>query len=156
MKKLFTSLFLYVFSCVGLFADYETGKSIFHNKCSECHAGYVIPRLITENFYEKKNKLLNLKAPSENMLAFAIIEGARKVGNPNDHPEMHKWEVEAYLVDYLFNPDLSKSICDPLVLRYYDVKDSLKGKVNEEEISHIADFFIHYKEKRQEKQFKQE
>lgn len=155
MKTIFVSILAFSALVFNLQADYETGKAIFHKKCSECHAGYVIPRLITENFYEKENKLLKLKAPSENMLAFAIIEGARKVGNPRDQ-EMHKWEVEAYLVDYLFDPDLTKSICDPLVLRYYDVKESLRGKVSEEEISHIADFFIQYKIKRQEKAFKEE
>lgn len=134
-------------------ADYETGKKIFEKKCSECHAGYIEGKKIIENFYEKENKLLNLKAPTVNMLAYAIMDGPKKIGDPKD-PEMQKIEIENFLKDYLTNPNLENSICDPKVIRFYKVKDSLKGKLNDEEFSHLADFFMQYQIKRLEEKEK--
>ena len=59
--------FLFVFA-IALFANFEDGKKVFDAKCSSCHKEYIPMNLLKENFLEKNNTLLNLKAPSANLI----------------------------------------------------------------------------------------
>jgi hypothetical protein len=144
LKKL---LLLVVLLGANVYADYESGKAIFKAKCSSCHAGYISMDVLKENFYEKDNQLLKLVYPSENMLAYAITRGPLHVGDKSD-PDMQKIEIEEYLKRYLYNPRREDSVCDPEISKHYDIKESLKGKVSEEEISHLTDFFFEYRKER--------
>lgn len=129
------------FFLTNLFASYEDGKKIFNNKCSSCHGKYISIDNLKINFFEKKNKLYNLDTPTENMLAYAIMDSSKKIGDPED-PEMRKIEIEEYLKDFLSNPDLSNSICDPMIINYY--KDKKAIKISDNEAANLADFFINY------------
>ena len=127
-------------------AGYEEGKKIFEAKCASCHSGYVPADKIKENFFEKENKLLNLKAPTVNMLAWAIMEGPRKVGDPNDE-EMRQAEIEEYLRESLEHPDPANSICDNMVMKYYEKKEPIKG-LSDEELADLAVYLMEYKKHR--------
>lgn len=137
LKILLISLFLFL----NLHADYNDGKEIFAQKCSSCHGAYVDMSILKENFFEKNNKLLNLKAPTENMLVYAIMTSPRKIGDPND-PEMQEIEIERYLKSYLENPDKFNSICDKHIMNFYDKKISMK--LSDDEYNDLAIFFIEY------------
>ncbi|MFK2822653.1 thioredoxin fold domain-containing protein [Arcobacter sp. YIC-80] len=138
-------LLIFLFMINILNADYNKGKEIFDNKCASCHKGYISFSKLKENYFQRNNKLLKLEIPTVNMLAWAIMESSRKIGDPND-PEMRVIEIEEYLKEYLGNPDLNNSICDSHVLKYYKKKEPMK--ITEEEASNLAYYFMDYKKNR--------
>ena len=134
---------------LALTASYIEGKKVFEKKCSACHKGYIDAKTLKDNFFVHHNKILNLTAPTANMLAYAITRGPKKIGEEGD--EFRKVEIEEYLKDALFHPSKDDSICDPHISKYYDKKRSLTGKVSEKEMSSLADFFMEYKKEREKK-----
>ena len=139
LKFLLLCLFLFV----SLNADYKDGEVIFKNKCSSCHGNFIAINTLKEHFFEKNNKLLNLKAPTVNMLAYAIMDSPKKIGDPNDL-DMRQTEIESYLKSYLEKPDRFNSICDEHILRFYDIKKAVLGLSNED-YTNLATFFMEYK-----------
>ena len=139
LKVLLFCLFLFV----NLNADYKDGEVIFKNKCSSCHGNFIAINTLKENFFEKNNKLLNLKASIVNMLAYAIMDSPKKIGDPNDS-DMRQTEIESYLKSYLEKPDKFNSICDEHILRFYDTKKAVLGLSNED-YTNLATFFMEYK-----------
>ena len=139
LKVLLFCLFLFV----NLNADYKDGEAIFKNKCSSCHGDFIAMNTLKENFFEKNNKLLNLKAPTVNMLAYAIIDSPKKIGDPKD-VEMRVLEIEGYLKSYLEKPDKFNSICDEHILQFYETKKPILG-LNAEDYTNLAIFFMEYK-----------
>lgn len=140
-------LIFFIVLMINLNADFKEGKEIFEKKCSSCHTGYVSFDLLKENFFEKDNKLLNLKAPTENMLAYAIMDSPKKIGDPSDI-EMQQIEIEEFLKSYLEKPDRFNSICDEHLLKYYEKKPSMKDELSDEDFINLSYFFLDYKKNR--------
>lgn len=124
-------------------ADFKEGEKIFIQKCASCHTSHIPVPLIKENFFEKDNKILNLKIPSVNMLSYAIIDGPKKIGDSEDI-EMRQIEIEEYLKGYLSNPDKFYSICDEHILKYYIDKKPMK--ISDDEAVELAIYFMEYKQ----------
>jgi hypothetical protein len=140
MRRFFF-VFVLVFA-VGLSADdYAMGALIFKKKCSSCHKDFIDPQKIKENFFKKDNKLLKLKAPTLNMLRWAINIGPNKIGDSSDL-EFKTEEVADFLVEYLYKPNLEDTICDKDVIKYFKIKESMKGKVSKDELLKIAHFLV--------------
>ena len=138
-------LCLTLFFVLNLLADFNEGEIIFKNKCSSCHKDYISMNTLKENFFEKNNKLLNLKAPTVNMLVYAIMDSPKKIGDSNDI-EMQEMEIENYLKSYLENPDRFNSICDEHILSFYETKPSMKGELNEQDYKNLTNYFMLYKD----------
>ena len=138
-------LFIFLAFAVNVYASFEEGKELFVKKCSVCHKSYVSFKKIKENFYERNNRLLNLSIPTENMLAWAIMDSTRKIGDVND-PEMRQVEIEEYLKNYLENPDINNSICDDTAKKYYKKKEAII--ISDEESELLALYFMGYKKDR--------
>lgn len=136
-------LFLFFTLFIVANASYEEGKKVFNKKCSSCHGGYIDFETLKENFFVQENRLLNLKYPTENMIAYAIMKGPKKIGDPND-PEMRQLEIEEYLKSYLDEPNRFFSICDNHALTYYGEKPSMKGQLSEEDYVNLSYFFMEY------------
>lgn len=139
-----------LFLIANLNASYKDGELIFKNKCSSCHGVFIDFNTLKENFFEKNNKLLNLKAPTVNMLAYAIMDSPKRVGDPNDE-DMRQIEIENYLKSYLEKPDKFNSICDEHILQFYDTKKAILDLSNED-YTNLALFFMEYKENLNEKE----
>ena len=139
-----------LFLIANLNASYKDGELIFKNKCSSCHGIFIDFNTLKENFFEKNNKLLNLKAPTVNMLAYAIMDSPKRVGDPNDE-DMRQIEIENYLKSYLEKPDKFNSICDEHILQFYDTKKAILDLSNED-YTNLALFFMEYKENLNEKE----
>lgn len=135
---------------VNVYADFKEGQKIFENKCSSCHGNFVEINVLKENFFEKNNKLLNLKAPTVNMLAYAIMESPKKVGDLDDI-EMRQIEIEKFLKSYLETPDRFNSICDEHILHFYETKKSMKGQLSQEDYKNLSIFFMEYKQNLEKK-----
>lgn len=131
---------------LSLNASYKEGKKIFKEKCSSCHGEYISISKLKVNFFEKKNKLYNIDIPTENMLAYAIVDSSKKIGDPED-PEMRLIEIEEFLKDYLANPDLANSVCDPMITKYYKKKEPMK--ISDKEAVLLSHFFLEYNKQRE-------
>ena len=145
MIKKISFLFISLFITINLQADFNEGKQLFEEKCASCHKDYISFKKLKENFFERNNTLLNLTIPTENMLAWAIMESSKRIGDKDD-PEMQQMEIEEYLLDYLKNPDINNSICDTNVLKYYIKKEPIQ--ITEEESVLLAQYFMGYKKDR--------
>jgi len=130
-----------------LSADFKEGEEIFLQKCSSCHSKYIDMNIIKKNFFENENKILKLSSPTENMLAYAIMDSPKHLGQSDD-PEMQQIEIEEFLKDYLKNPDLHNSICEESIIKYYDKKTPSDYDLNSDDISNLAIYFMKYKEER--------
>ena len=142
LKKIIVLMLLLTLT---LMANFKQGKVLFQQKCASCHKAYISFKKLKENFYERNNELLNLTIPTENMLAWAIIDGPKKIGTPEDN-EMRQMEIEEYLKNYLENPDMLNSICDDKAKQYYIKKQPII--INEDEAILLAQYFMGYKEAR--------
>jgi hypothetical protein len=146
MKRLF-----FLFLIIGLqnlnANDYNDGAKLFKKKCSSCHIDFIDPKKIKDNFFKKDNKLLKLKAPTLNMLRWAINIGPNKIGDDSDL-DFKAQEVADFLVEYLYNPKQKESICDKDVIKYFKIKESMKGKVSKSELLKIAHFLVTNKAKK--------
>ena len=135
-------LLITLFFILNLNADYKEGKEVFTQKCSACHGEFIAIDTLKENFFERNNELLNLKSPTVNMLAYAIMDSPKKIGDANDI-EMQEIEIASYLKSYLEKPDRFNSICDEHILNFYDTKKSMK--LSDDEYNNLAIFFMEYK-----------
>jgi hypothetical protein len=115
---------------------YTSGEKIFDKKCSECHVKSMPIPLLMKNFLEENNQTLKLKAPTGNEISFRLKQ---QVGHKEDM-EFHLIQTNDFLKDYLFNPNLSKTICLEGVIRHFEVMPSMKGKITEEEIEKVNHF----------------
>lgn len=138
----FISIFLLL--VLSLFADYNEGKRVFEQKCASCHKEFIPLNIIKENFFEKDNTLLNLKTPTANMMVWAMMDGPKRIGDPNE-PDIQVMEIEKFLKDYLENPDRFNSICDETVMNYYDNKSSMKGELTKEDYANLSQYFVNFK-----------
>ena len=120
---------------------YNQGEKIFENKCMECHEKSMPIPLLMKNFIEENNKTLKLKAPTGNEISFRLKQ---QIGNKEDL-EFHLHQTNDFLKDYLYNPDLSKSICLQGVIRHFKVMPSMKGKITEREIEDV-NYFLYFLE----------
>ena len=140
-------LLTFVILITTLNANFKEGEKLFSQKCSSCHGKFIDMKTLKINFFEKKNKLLNLKSPTENMLAYAIMDSPKHIGDKEDL-EMQQIEIEEYLKTYLLNPDLNNSICEPSIIKYYDKKISKDYNFSDEDLSNLAIYFMEYKKQR--------
>ena len=115
---------------------YDLGEKIFETKCMECHEKSMPIPLLMKNFIEENNKTLKLKAPTGNEISFRLKQ---QIGSRDDM-EFHLHQTNDFLKDYLYNPDLSKTICLEGVIRHFKVMPSMKGKITEKEIEEVNHF----------------
>jgi hypothetical protein len=140
------TLFEMAQASIKIDSNFLEGKTLFEKRCSSCHLEYIDADTIKENFFKRENRTLNLKAPTVNMINWAINRGPKRIGEDDDL-DFKITEVTEFLIDYLYNPDREKSICDKKILSYLPKKESLKGKITEREIEKIAHYLVKYKPK---------
>lgn len=142
MKKI---IYIFLLISVSLMADFEQGEKLFRDKCSSCHTGFVDLNTLKKNFFEQNNTLLNLKAPTENMLVYAIMRGPKSIGDKDDE-EMRGIEIEEFLKNHLEEPNTLNTICEPEFFKYYATKSCDKIVLDDEEAVLLATYFMEYKE----------
>ena len=94
-----------------------TGAELLENKCASCHM------LEAPEFHQ----IPTLKAPAMDAVVFHI--------NLAMEDEKKK---KAFIVDYVLNPDASKTVCESNKVAHFGVMPSQKGKVSKEELELIA------------------
>lgn len=119
------------------------GEEIYKQKCASCHSTYIPMSKLKENFMEENNTLLNLKAPTLNQLSYRL---KHRIGDMSGDEDMHRMEIEAFVIDYLNHPDKQKSICMPEIVKFFDTMPSMKGQITDEEIAEVSNFIYDYDE----------
>lgn len=140
MIKNIALLFLFTFMTV----HGSEGEEVYQKKCASCHEAFIPMEKLMENFMEKNNTMLKLKAPTLNQLSFRLKQ---QIGDPKGDEDMHRMEIGAFIGDYLKNPDKQKSICMPDVIKHFDTMPSMKGQLSEEEIEAVSEFLYDYEAK---------
>ena len=131
---------------VSLFGGFKEGKRLFAVKCSSCHGGYIPEAQLKENFFKAKNRLLHLKAPTVNMLAYGLTKGPKNIGDSHD-PEMRRIEIEEYLRDLLKGSGEVDRLLSPPIYRYFQSTHPT-FKLEDEALANLAEYLKHYPEDR--------
>ena len=118
-----------------------TGEEVYREKCISCHQLYISPSKLLENFMEQNNTILKLTSPSLNQIVFRLKS---RIGDPKGDEDIHRMEVDSFIADYLMNPDKSKSVCLPKILKHFETMPSLKGKISADEIEAVSTFLYDY------------
>ena len=117
------------------------GKDLFDKHCASCHTPFVPMLKLKENFIDQNNTLLHLKAPTLNQLSYRLKQ---QIGDPKGDEDMHRMEVTAFMSDYVYHPDKSKSVCLDEVMAHFKTMPSLKGKVTENELEAIGTYLYDF------------
>ena len=116
MKKTLTLLAL-----TSSFIFASNGAELTQKNCASCHV------LTTPT----PDMIPTMTAPAMDAVMFHINLVMNK-------PE----EIKAFIMDYVVNPDASKSVCESNKVQGFGVMPSLKGKVSQEDLGIIADHLI--------------
>jgi cytochrome c553 len=116
MKKL--ALLLGVFTTLTFASD---GAALLQKNCSSCHM------LTTPT----PDMIPTFKAPAMEAVGFHIKLAIKD-----------KSKMKNFIVDYVLNPDASKSVCESNRVSHFGVMPSMKGKVSKKDLETIADYII--------------
>ncbi|MFK5977024.1 MAG: hypothetical protein QM493_10990 [Sulfurovum sp.] len=116
MKK---TLLLLAMSSSILFAS--TGEKLAQINCASCHLMTIpTPEMIP-----------TMKAPAMDAVLFHINLLMQK-----------DEDKKSFILDYVQNPDIKKSVCESNKVQSFGMMPSLKGKVSVKDLSIIADYLI--------------
>lgn len=136
IKKVVLLFLLSIISVLG-----SEGEEVYQKKCASCHEAFISLEKLMENFMEKNNTMLQLKAPTLNQISFRLKQ---QIGDPKGDEDIHRMEVGAFISDYLQNPDKQKSVCLPEVIKYFETMPSMKGQLSDNEIEVVSEFLYDY------------
>ena len=139
IKKIVLLFLLSIISVLG-----SEGEEVYQKKCASCHEAFISVEKLMENFMERNNTLLHLKAPTLNQISFRLKQ---QIGDPKGDEDIHRMEVGAFIADYLMHPDKQKSICLPEVIQYFETMPSMKGQLSDDEIEAVSEFLYDYESK---------
>lgn len=105
----------------GSFAFANKAESLIKTKCATCHT-LSIPKM---------EMMPNFVAPPMDAVMFHMKDAIE--GDEN---------LKAFIVDYVYNPDVSKSVCESNKVQKFGVMPSQKGKVTKKELNIISDYMI--------------
>ncbi|WP_373069430.1 cytochrome c [Sulfurimonas sp.] len=118
-----------VFTPILLLASSD-GYEVYKKNCSTCHI-----ETISKNEFVKN--ISTMKAPP-------MIEVSNQLKNQimikNDDEDVHKKVVVLFIKNYIDNPNLEYSLCNPPAIERFGVMPSKKGKLNDEEKEAVAEW----------------
>lgn len=109
---------LLLLSLTSSFIFASSGAQLTKKHCASCHM------LTTPT----PDMIATMEAPPMDAVMFHINLVKSK-------PE----EIKAFIMDYVINPDASKSVCESNKVQSFGVMPSLKGKVSQKDLAIIAD-----------------
>jgi len=106
------------------------GYEVYKNNCSACH----IENISRSEFVKN---ISTMKAPpmvevSSQLKSYISIKG--------DDEDVHRQLVILFIKNYIDNPQLDYSLCNPGALERFGVMPSQKGKLNEAEKQAVAEW----------------
>lgn len=105
----------------GSLAFANSGEALIKAKCATCHT-LSIPKI---------EMMPSFKAPPMDAVMFHMKDVIK--GDEN---------LKAFIADYVYNPDVSKSVCESNKVQKFGVMPSQKGKVSKKELAVISEYMI--------------
>jgi hypothetical protein len=106
------------------------GYEVYKSKCATCHIESISKADVVKN-------MATMKAPP-------MVEVANQVkGNiviADDDDDVHRHVVKLFIKDYIDNPILDKSMCNPMAIEKFGVMPSLQGKLSMDEKEAVAEW----------------
>jgi len=106
------------------------GYGIYQKFCASCHAEMLSKEEVLKNINA-------LKAPPMVEVSNRLKANIRIADNDND---IKRRVITAFIKDYIQNPDIMYSMCEPMALEKFGVMPSLKGKLSEEQRQSVAEW----------------
>ena len=106
------------------------GYEVYKRHCMQCHLE-MMDKATT------KQRFKSLKAPPMVEVSNRLRENIVVADGDDD---VHRHLVTLFIVDYIDNPRLLKSMCHPMALERFGVMPSLKGQLTSEEKQAVADW----------------
>ncbi|MDP1784880.1 MAG: c-type cytochrome [Sulfuricurvum sp.] len=104
------------------------GYKVYQDNCMKCHVEMMSKSEVLKSFKF-------LKAPP-------MVEVSNKIKNNirimDEDKDVKRRVVIAFVKDYIENPSIQYSMCDPMALEKFGVMPSLKGKLSEEQKQAVA------------------
>lgn len=113
-----------------MLAQASEGYRVYQQKCSSCHI-----ELMSRS--DALKNLNRLKAPPMIEVSNRLKENITIVDGDS---EIKRRVVTAFIKDYIVNPDVMYSMCNPGALEKFGVMPSLKGKITEQERQDVAEW----------------
>lgn len=122
------SLTLLAFTAITLLG--ADGYKVYKDNCMKCHAEMMTKTEVLKSFK-------SLKAPP-------MIEVSNKLKDNihimDEDEDVKRRVVIAFVKDYIDNPSVQYSMCEPMALEKFGVMPSLKGKLNEAQKQAVAEW----------------
>lgn len=99
----------------------SNGAELVKTNCASCHM---------------------LTTPTPDMIPTLSAPAMDAVGFHINLTIANKKDAEAFIVDYVQNPDVSKTVCESNKVAKFGVMPSLKGKVSEQDLKTIAAYVM--------------
>ena len=98
-----------------------SGEELAQTKCAKCHMMEV----------PKPEQIADLKAPAINAVLFHV-----KLAHPKKEGQ------KEFIMDYVMNPDIAKSVCESNKVQKFGVMPSQKANVSKEELAKITAYLM--------------
>lgn len=135
MKK----ILLFLWSAVLLSGASQEGYEVYKNKCSKCHIEDISRAEVMKNFSK-------IKAPP-------MVEVANKLKNniiiADEDEDVHRQVVILFIKNYIDNPNIEYTMCEPMAVERFGVMPSQKDKVSEREKQAVAEWIYDHYENRE-------
>ncbi len=109
-------------------AEFQAGQKVFNDTCSKCHVELLDKKTALKRFK-------NLKAPPMNEVAQQLKSN---ILIKDDDDDVHRAVVIAFIKDYIKDPSLAKTMCNPPAIEKFGLMPSQKSLLSEQEINNIA------------------
>ncbi|MDP2076813.1 MAG: hypothetical protein B7Y17_05375 [Sulfuricurvum sp. 24-42-5] len=114
------------------------GYQVYKNNCMKCHVEMMTKTEALKSFH-------SLKAPP-------MVEVANKLKNNiqivDEDTDVKRRVVIAFIKDYIDNPSVQYSMCEPMAIEKFGIMPSLKGKLNEAQKQAVSEWiYDHYEGK---------
>jgi hypothetical protein len=123
-----TKPILFLVFAAALWAD--TGYDVYKKQCAQCHIELISKAETLKRFRE-------LKAPPMVEVSNRIKEN---VIIKDDDDDVKRRVVIAFIKDYVRNPSLEYSMCDPMAIERFGIMPSQKGKLTDAQIDAVAEW----------------
>jgi hypothetical protein len=111
------------------------GYQVYKDNCMKCHA-----QMMTKP--EALKSFRSLKAPPMIEVSNKLKEN---IQTKDEDIDVKRRVVIAFIKDYIDNPSIQYSMCEPMALEHFGVMPSLKGKLNDKQKQAVAEWiYDHY------------
>lgn len=106
------------------------GYKVYKNNCMKCHVEMMSKTEALKSFK-------SLKAPPMVEVSNKLKDNIRTM---DDDSDVKRRVVIAFIKDYIDNPSVQYSMCEPMAIEKFGIMPSFKGKLNEKDKQAVAEW----------------